>query len=203
LASPIRRAATIPITGCSPCAADCTGRLTVGMKRDFADGEARAATASHACGTAGVLTVNAERPSGPGCAHDLTRCRPNPPRAATWSTGSSPRSKRCRCNRRCWSSHADLLRGGPAGQLLDAEAKQLGATSMRRQGDNQVTMLGALTAPTPDSCRNSIRCRQQRALCRRYAGQCAFRARVATAPIGSRCRHRSWRSGRWRAGRSQ
>ena len=45
---------TIPITGCSPCAADCTGRLTVGMTRDFADGEARATTPSHTCITCGV-----------------------------------------------------------------------------------------------------------------------------------------------------
>jgi hypothetical protein len=45
---------TIPITGCSPCAADCTGRLTVGMMRDFSDGEARAAAPRHTCGTSGV-----------------------------------------------------------------------------------------------------------------------------------------------------
>src|SRR3979411_1563446 len=31
---------TTPTTGCSPCAADCTGRLTVGMTRDFGAGEA-------------------------------------------------------------------------------------------------------------------------------------------------------------------
>jgi hypothetical protein len=39
---------TIPTGGYSACAADCTGRLTVGMMSDFADGEARAATALHA-----------------------------------------------------------------------------------------------------------------------------------------------------------
>jgi hypothetical protein len=44
------------MTGCSPCAADCTGKLTVGMTIDFADGKARAAAASHACGTSSVLT---------------------------------------------------------------------------------------------------------------------------------------------------
>jgi hypothetical protein len=45
---------TIPIAGCSPCPADCTGGLTVGMTRDFADGEASGAEPSHTCGTAGV-----------------------------------------------------------------------------------------------------------------------------------------------------
>jgi hypothetical protein len=54
-----------PDRGCSPCAADCTGRLTVGMTRDFADGETRTATASHTCGTSGVLAVKMERPSVP------------------------------------------------------------------------------------------------------------------------------------------
>ena len=33
-------------------------------------------------------------------------------------------------------------------------------------GDKQVTTLGTLTAPTPVSCRNSIRCHQHRARCR-------------------------------------
>ena len=43
-----------PDHGCSPCAADCTGRLTVGMTRDFADGEASGAAPSHTCGTSGA-----------------------------------------------------------------------------------------------------------------------------------------------------
>lgn len=30
---------TIPTGGCSPCAADCAGRPTVGMTRDFVDGK--------------------------------------------------------------------------------------------------------------------------------------------------------------------
>jgi hypothetical protein len=71
---------TIPTTGCSPCAADCTGRVTVGMTRNFADGEARAAAAAHACGTSGVLVVNMGRPSGPDvCTSSLlhlTGCDP-------------------------------------------------------------------------------------------------------------------------------
>ena len=36
----------IPITGCSPCAADCTGSPTVAMMRDFANEEVTAATLS-------------------------------------------------------------------------------------------------------------------------------------------------------------
>jgi hypothetical protein len=47
---------TIP-NGCSPCAADCTARLTVGMTRDFAEGEASPAVALNGCGTSGVLAV--------------------------------------------------------------------------------------------------------------------------------------------------
>jgi hypothetical protein len=45
---------TIPTGGCSPCASDCTGRLNVGMTRDFADREASGAAPSHTCGTSGV-----------------------------------------------------------------------------------------------------------------------------------------------------
>ena len=67
---------TTPTTGCSPCAADCTGRLTVGMTRDFADGEARPAAASHTCGTSGVLAVKYGTTVRTGCAHELTRCDP-------------------------------------------------------------------------------------------------------------------------------
>jgi hypothetical protein len=56
------RCCTIPVKGSSPCAADCTGKLTVGMTRDFADGEVRAVAASHASGArcCGVGCVRAE-----------------------------------------------------------------------------------------------------------------------------------------------
>ena len=67
----------------------------------------------------------------------------------------------------------------------------------------QVTTLGPLISPTPVSCRNSIRCHQKRARCLTYAGRCACRAGAATAPGGSRCRHRSWRNGRSQAGWSR
>ena len=78
--------------------------------------------------------------------------------------------------------------GGPAGRLLDVEARaeQLGSTSVQPErligartarafdrmapvwphGHEQVTMLGTLISPAHVSCRNSIRCRQHRALCR-------------------------------------
>src|SRR5712691_7417624 len=56
----------IPTTGRSPCAADCIGRLTAGMTRDFADDEVRATAVPHACATSAVFAVNTERPSGPG-----------------------------------------------------------------------------------------------------------------------------------------
>ena len=88
-------------------------------------------------------------------------------------------------NRHRRSRHSALLRRR-SGRLLNAEAEQLGSTSAlpveteglmgarafdlmatgSSHGDEQVTMLGTLISPALVSCRNSIRCRRQRALCR-------------------------------------
>ena len=226
---------TTPTTGCSPCAADCTGRLTVGMTRDFADGEARTAAASRTCGTSGVLPVNMERPSGSGV---RTGSRAGELERSSWLM---PMNLRLRCMiarsthraadisvetetqfgpvtsrpERGAKSHqpafgvaaSDTLAvqsGDEAGERLRPDARavliriaalaiggdchDLGGSSSAGsehsfslplpariddaagaglapclQGCND---MGTLTAPTPASCRNSIRCRQQRALCR-------------------------------------
>ena len=61
-----------------------------------------------------------------------------------------------------------------AGPATSGQGRQLRSGGARRDrlyrmapvwphGDKQVTTLGTLTAPTPVSCRNSIRCHQRRA----------------------------------------
>jgi hypothetical protein len=96
-----------------------------------------------------------------------------------------PRNERCRLQSMPLRSRTALLRQPSGrGRLHDAEAEQFGSTfaqpfeiygsiarlygmaPVRPHDDEQATMLGTIISPAPDSCRNSIRCRQQRAPCR-------------------------------------
>ena len=63
--SAIRRVARSRM-GVRPVRRIAQARFTVGMMRDFANGEERPASTSHTYGTPGVLGVNTERPSRPG-----------------------------------------------------------------------------------------------------------------------------------------